>query len=135
MDDVERVLVAQPPVGLLLGARASTDLVRTGESLATIEAMSSTPVRLAMFRSASERGAPRCISRLESAISSARIGLTPRNSSQTAFHAVSEAMYRRAQEQQAAQQDNGAAADGAGGDADASAEEDVVDAEVVDEGR
>jgi molecular chaperone DnaK len=54
---------------------------------------------------------------------------------QTAFHAVSEAMYRRAQEQQAA---NGAPADdapGADGANGASAEEDVVDAEVVDEGR
>ena len=53
---------------------------------------------------------------------------------QTAFHAVSEAMYRRAQEEQAAQQDNGAAdgeADGTAGDA--SSEEDVVDAEVVDD--
>jgi molecular chaperone DnaK len=56
---------------------------------------------------------------------------------QTAFHAVSEAMYRRAQEEQAAAQANGTSAegDGAGGDAGASAEEDVVDAEVVDEGR
>jgi molecular chaperone DnaK len=56
---------------------------------------------------------------------------------QTAFHAVSEAMYRRAQEEQAAQQaPDGSAADGdtpASGD-DAS-EDDVVDAEVVDEGR
>jgi molecular chaperone DnaK len=55
---------------------------------------------------------------------------------QQAFHAVSEAMYRRAQEQQAAQQ---ASADGdspnGAGDAPGSGEEDVVDAEVVDEGR
>jgi molecular chaperone DnaK len=53
---------------------------------------------------------------------------------QTAFHAVSEAMYQRAQEQAAA---NGAPeGDGAPpADGDASAEEDVVDAEVVDEGR
>jgi molecular chaperone DnaK len=55
---------------------------------------------------------------------------------QQAFHAVSEAMYRRAQEQQAAQ----AAGDGApspngGGDGEAGGDEDVVDAEVVDEGR
>jgi molecular chaperone DnaK len=55
---------------------------------------------------------------------------------QQAFHAVSEAMYRRAQEQQ----QGAAGADGAdspnGGGADgAAAEEDVVDAEVVDEGR
>src|SRR5689334_13862204 len=51
---------------------------------------------------------------------------------QAAFHKVSEAMYEKAQQQQA-----GAAADGAspnGGADDASAEEDVVDAEVVDEG-
>ncbi|HEU4703201.1 MAG TPA: molecular chaperone DnaK [Conexibacter sp.] len=51
---------------------------------------------------------------------------------QVAFHKVSEAMYGKAQQQQAA-----AAADGSspnGGAGDASAEEDVVDAEVVDEG-
>ncbi|HWT92757.1 MAG TPA: molecular chaperone DnaK [Solirubrobacteraceae bacterium] len=59
---------------------------------------------------------------------------------QTAFHAVSEAMYRKAQEQQAAQQEgdagapNGASANGAASSSD-DAEEDVVDAEVVDEGR
>jgi molecular chaperone DnaK len=47
---------------------------------------------------------------------------------QTAFHAISEAMYQRAQEEQAASA-NGAAADGG----DSSDEEDVVDAEVVDE--
>ena len=56
---------------------------------------------------------------------------------QTAFHAVSEAMYRRAQEEQAAQQArrDRRRADGAGGGDGAAAEEDVVDAEVVDEGR
>ncbi|MGO8904499.1 MAG: Hsp70 family protein, partial [Solirubrobacteraceae bacterium] len=48
---------------------------------------------------------------------------------QTAFHAVSEAMYQRAQEQAAAA-GNGASADGGGASSD---EEDVVDAEVVDE--
>ncbi len=48
---------------------------------------------------------------------------------QTAFHAVSEAMYQRAQ-QQAAATGNGAAADGDGTTSD---DEDVVDAEVVDE--
>jgi molecular chaperone DnaK len=48
---------------------------------------------------------------------------------QTAFHAVSEAMYQRAQ-QQAAAGGNGAASDGAGA---SSEDEDVVDAEVVDE--
>jgi len=50
---------------------------------------------------------------------------------QTAFHSVSEAMYERAQAQQ--QQPNGAG-NGAAADG-ASQEEDVVDAEVVDEGR
>jgi molecular chaperone DnaK len=49
-----------------------------------------------------------------------------------AFHKVSEAMYQRAQEQQAAA-GNGAAADGASQEHPES-EEDVVDAEVVDEG-
>jgi molecular chaperone DnaK len=52
---------------------------------------------------------------------------------QAAFHKVSEAMYEKAQQQAAASGD-GAAANGATTDADASAEEDVVDAEVVDEG-
>ena len=49
---------------------------------------------------------------------------------QTAFHAVSEAMYQRAQ-QQAAAGGNGAGSDGAAGGS--SEDEDVVDAEVVDE--
>jgi molecular chaperone DnaK len=48
---------------------------------------------------------------------------------QTAFHAISEAMYQRVQEEQAAASPNGAAAEGG----DSSDEEDVVDAEVVDE--
>ena len=48
---------------------------------------------------------------------------------QTAFHAVSEMMYQRAQ-QQAAPDGDGSAA---GGDGASSDEEDVVDAEVVDE--
>ena len=52
---------------------------------------------------------------------------------QTAFHAVSEAMYQRAQEQAAAA-GNGASSDGAGaGPTSSSDEEDVVDAEVVEE--
>ncbi len=54
---------------------------------------------------------------------------------QTAFHSVSEAMYQRAQEQAAAsggEGGNGASADGSGS-AGSSEEEDVVDAEVVDE--
>jgi molecular chaperone DnaK len=49
---------------------------------------------------------------------------------QSAFHKVSEAMYERAQQQAG---DGAAGANGAS--ADASGEEDVVDAEVVDEGR
>ena len=54
---------------------------------------------------------------------------------QASFHKVSEAMYERAQQQsQAANAGNGAGADGAGEQA-ASEEEDVVDAEVVDEGK
>jgi molecular chaperone DnaK len=52
---------------------------------------------------------------------------------QTSFHKVSEAMYERAQ-QQAAAAGNGASADGAS-EATEEAEEDVVDAEVVDEGK
>ena len=52
---------------------------------------------------------------------------------QTAFHAVSEAMYQRAQEQAAASGDSAASADGSGSDGSSDGEEDVVDAEVVDE--
>jgi molecular chaperone DnaK len=52
---------------------------------------------------------------------------------QTAFHAVSQAMYERAQSEQAATAGDGASGNGA--EAEAEAEEDVVDAEVVDEGR
>jgi molecular chaperone DnaK len=48
---------------------------------------------------------------------------------QGAFHKVSEQMYAAAQQQAAA---NGASADGEGPAADASDEEEVVDAEVVD---
>jgi len=51
---------------------------------------------------------------------------------QASFHKVSEAMYQRAQEQAAG---SGAATDGAGTTNGAAAEEDVVDAEVVDEGK
>jgi molecular chaperone DnaK len=53
---------------------------------------------------------------------------------QTAFHRVSEAMYQRAQEQQAAAGGNGGTANGASSDG-SSAEEEVVDAEVVDESK
>ncbi len=53
---------------------------------------------------------------------------------QAAFHKVSEAMYEKAQQQAAASGDgDGAGANGAGTGGD-SVEEDVVDAEVVDEG-
>jgi molecular chaperone DnaK len=52
---------------------------------------------------------------------------------QTAFHKVSEAMYQRAQEQQAAASANGSPTDG--GAADGSSEEEVVDAEVVDDSK
>jgi molecular chaperone DnaK len=55
---------------------------------------------------------------------------------QSAFHAVSEAMYQAAQQAQAA--GAGASGDGAGPSADGegtASEEDVVDAEVVDEGK
>jgi molecular chaperone DnaK len=53
---------------------------------------------------------------------------------QTAFHKVSEAMYQRAQQEQ---QEAAADGDGAGpnGAAEEGAEDDVVDAEVVDEGK
>src|SRR5580658_8665209 len=50
---------------------------------------------------------------------------------QVAFHSVSEAMYQRAQEQAAASTPNGDGA--AGGEGSSSDDEDVVDAEVVDE--
>jgi molecular chaperone DnaK len=49
---------------------------------------------------------------------------------QTAFHKVSEAMYQRAQEEHAASSDNGG---GTEGPSAASEEDEVVDAEVVDE--
>ncbi len=56
---------------------------------------------------------------------------------QSAFHKVSEAMYQRAQEQAATSGTDGGAGEehGAGSTNGASAEEDVVDAEVVDEGK
>jgi molecular chaperone DnaK len=49
---------------------------------------------------------------------------------QASFHKVSEAMYQRAQEQAAA-----SSADGAGAETNGAGQEDVVDAEVVDEGK
>jgi molecular chaperone DnaK len=55
---------------------------------------------------------------------------------QSAFHRVSEAMYEKAQAEQNAAGANGTAdGNGNGATPEAEAEEDVVDAEVVDEGR
>jgi molecular chaperone DnaK len=81
--------------------------------------------------------------RIEAAIKEVRDSLESEDASeinakaealQTAFHAVSEAMYQAAQQAQAA--GAGASGDGAGAAADGEAsEEDVVDAEVVDEGK
>ena len=53
---------------------------------------------------------------------------------QSAFHKVSEAMYERAQQQQQAASGANGASENGGAQADAE-EEDVVDAEVVDEGK
>src|SRR6187200_1915527 len=80
---------------------------------------------------------------IEAAIKEVRDALTSEDANeinvktealQASFHKVSEAMYERAQQQAAAAQGNGATADGAGEPA-AETEEDVVDAEVVDEGK
>jgi molecular chaperone DnaK len=79
---------------------------------------------------------------IESAIKDVREVLTSENAAdinaktealQASFHKVSEAMYQRAQEQAGA----GASADGAGASTNGAGteEEDVVDAEVVDEGK
>jgi molecular chaperone DnaK len=83
-------------------------------------------------------------SEIETAIKEVRESLTSedaneiRGKSQTlqaAFHKVSEAMYERAQQQAQAEQ-AGTTSDGASGNGAASEEEeDVVDAEVVDEGK
>jgi molecular chaperone DnaK len=79
---------------------------------------------------------------IEAAIKAVRDSLTSEDTEeikaktdalQTAFHKVSEAMYERSRAEQAAAGADGAATDGAG--EAASEEEDVVDAEVVDEGR
>jgi molecular chaperone DnaK len=82
---------------------------------------------------------------IEAAIKSVRESLTSEDADeirtrtealQASFHKVSEAMYQRAQEQAAA---SGAPTDGDGGGASAhtngAGQEDVVDAEVVDEGK
>jgi molecular chaperone DnaK len=86
---------------------------------------------------------------IETAIKAVRESLTSEDAAelnaktealQSAFHKVSEAMYQRAQEQSGASSPDGEPTNGgeAGGHAftnGASAEEDVVDAEVVDEGK
>jgi molecular chaperone DnaK len=80
-------------------------------------------------------------SEIESAIKEVRESLTSEDAAdiqakterlQTAFHKVSEAMYERAQAQQAASP-NGGSAEGAPADGSGEAEEEVVDAEVVDD--
>jgi molecular chaperone DnaK len=76
---------------------------------------------------------------IEAAIKTVRDSLTSEDAAeisaktealQASFHKVSEAMYQRAQEQQATSDGDGATGNGAGAE-----EEDVVDAEVVDEGK
>jgi molecular chaperone DnaK len=78
---------------------------------------------------------------IEAAIKAVRESLTSEDAADinsktealnSAFHKVSEAMYQRAQEQTAASSGDGTGANGAG---TTSEEEDVVDAEVVDEGK
>jgi molecular chaperone DnaK len=80
-------------------------------------------------------------SEIESAIKEVRESLTSEDAAdiqakterlQTAFHKVSEAMYERAQAQQAAASPNGSA-DGGPADGAGEPEEEVVDAEVVDD--
>jgi len=83
---------------------------------------------------------------IEAAIKAVRESLTSEDAAdikaktealQSSFHKVSEAMYQRAQEQaEASAPQDGDASNGAAGSTNgASAEEDVVDAEVVDEGK
>jgi molecular chaperone DnaK len=81
-------------------------------------------------------------SEIEAAIKAVRDSLTSEDAAdinaktealQSSFHKVSEAMYQRAQEQAAQQSSDGASTNG--DSASAGAEEDVVDAEVVDEGK
>ncbi len=88
---------------------------------------------------------PESKTEIEAAITAVRESLTsedpePINAAaetlQSAFHKVSEAMYEKAQQQAAQAQAEGATANGeAPADGGSSAEEDVVDAEVVDEGK
>jgi molecular chaperone DnaK len=79
---------------------------------------------------------------IEAAIKEVREALTSEDAAdinaktealQSAFHKVSEAMYERAQQQATAE--GAASTNGAPQDGAAAAEEDVVDAEVVDEGQ
>ncbi|WCB91676.1 Chaperone protein DnaK [Baekduia alba] len=88
---------------------------------------------------------PESKTEIEAAITAVRESLTSEDPNeinakaealQTAFHKVSEAMYEKAQQQQAAAADDAdAGGTGNGASADGSSEEDVVDAEVVDEGK
>ena len=81
---------------------------------------------------------------IEAAIKDVREALTSEDANeirgkaqtlQAAFHKVSEAMYERAQQQAQAEQAAASGDDASGNGAGASDEEDVVDAEVVDEGK
>jgi len=81
---------------------------------------------------------------IEAAIKEVRESLTSEDAAaitaktdalQSAFHKVSEAMYARAQEAQQSEDPGDGSANGAASGNGAAAEEDVVDAEVVDEGR
>jgi molecular chaperone DnaK len=81
---------------------------------------------------------------IETAIKAVRESLTSEDAAelnaktealQSAFHKVSEALYQRAQEQSTSSADDGESTNGSGSTNGASAEEDVVDAEVVDEGK
>jgi molecular chaperone DnaK len=84
-------------------------------------------------------------SRIEEAVKEAREAMqsedateirTKTEALQTAFHAVSQAMYEKAQQEQAAAGADGSAPNGAGTDGSSEEEEEeVVDAEVVDEGK
>jgi molecular chaperone DnaK len=84
-------------------------------------------------------------SRIEEAIKEAREALESEDAAdiraktealQTAFHAVSQAMYEKAQAEQAAAGGDGTGPNGAGAeDSSEEEEEEVVDAEVVDEGK
>jgi molecular chaperone DnaK len=81
---------------------------------------------------------------IEAAIKAVRDSLTSEDAAeirsktealQASFHKVSEAMYQRAQQEQAAASGATADGDGAGASTNGHQQEDVVDAEVVDEGK